>query len=89
MPTMMHRTSFALDKTTAQRLKRLASRWNVSQAEVVRRSVERAEKTDETQKADPASKLRALFAAGKGLDSPKASAYIAEVYEDRKQWRGQ
>jgi predicted transcriptional regulator len=44
MPTMTHRTTFALDEATAQRLKRLSSRWNVSQAEVVRRSVEQAEK---------------------------------------------
>jgi len=86
MPTTMHRTSFALDESTGQRLRRLASRWNVSQAEVVRRSVERAEQAD--KKEDAASKLRALFAAGKGLDTRKASAYIAEVYEDRKQWRG-
>ncbi|MEI6073454.1 MAG: hypothetical protein WCS31_16835 [Verrucomicrobiae bacterium] len=85
---MMHRTSFALDEPTARRLRGLSSRWNVSQAEVVRRSVERAELADKKENADPASKLRALFAAGRGLDARKASAYIAEVYEDRKQWRG-
>ena len=33
MPTRTHRTSFALDDATARRLKRLAARWNVSQAE--------------------------------------------------------
>lgn len=44
MPTMSHRTTFALDEITAQRLKRLAAHWSVSQAEVVRRSVEQAEK---------------------------------------------
>ncbi|MEI8312062.1 MAG: hypothetical protein WCH98_15030 [Verrucomicrobiota bacterium] len=85
---MMHRTSFALDEPTALRLRWLASRWNVSQAEVVRRSVERAEQADKKQNTDPALNLRALFAAGKGLDTRKASAYIAEVYEDRKHWRG-
>ena len=45
MSTMTHRTTFALDKGTAQRLKRLAARWGVSQAEVVRRSVEQAERS--------------------------------------------
>lgn len=40
---MTHRTTFALDSATAQRLKRLAARWQVSQAEVVRRSVEQAD----------------------------------------------
>jgi len=44
MPAMTHRTTFALDDATAQRLKRLATRWNVSQAEVVRRSVDLAER---------------------------------------------
>ncbi len=33
--------------------------------------------------------LRELFATGGGLDFEKGSAYIAEVYEDRKHWRGQ
>jgi predicted transcriptional regulator len=88
MPTMTHRTTFALDQATARRLKRLASRWKVSQAEVVRRSVERAEQQEEVDKSDPVTRLRDLFAAGQGLDSDQASSYIAEVYEDRKQWRG-
>jgi len=48
MATMTHRTTFALDEPTAQRLKRLALRWNVSQAEVVRRSVEKAEQEKRT-----------------------------------------
>jgi predicted transcriptional regulator len=42
MPIMTHRTTFALDELTAQRLKRLAAHWSVSQAEVVRRAVEQA-----------------------------------------------
>ena len=46
MATMTHRTTFALDETTAHRLKRLAARWQVSQAEVVRRSLEKAEKAE-------------------------------------------
>ncbi len=33
--------------------------------------------------------LRALFASGEGLDLEKGNAYIAEVYEDRKHWRGE
>jgi len=47
---MIHRTTFALDDTTARRLKRLAMRWQVSQAEVVRRSLEQAENS---QLAEP------------------------------------
>ena len=89
MPTMTHRTTFALDEATAQRLKRLAARWDVSQAEVVRRSVEQAEKAAAPEQPDPSARLRALFASGGGLDLEKGNAYIAEVYEDRKHWRGE
>ncbi len=89
MANRVHRTSFALDEASSQRLRRLAARWKVSQAEVVRRSLERAEDEAVREKSDPATVLRGLFAAGKGLDPEKASAYIDEVYEDRKHWRGQ
>ena len=63
MPAMIHRTTFALDATTARRLKRLATRWRVSQAEVVRRSVEQAEKAlvstpDIEQRIEAARRLR-------------------------------
>jgi predicted transcriptional regulator len=86
---MTHRTTFALDEATAQRIKRLATRWEVSQAEVVRRSVAQAENSKPDETPDPAAMLRALFAAGGGLDAEKADSYIAEVYEDRKHWRGE
>ena len=89
MSKMTHRTTFALDEATAQRLKRLAARWDVSQAEVVRRSVERAEKAAAQEQPDPSAMLRALFASGGGLEAEKADSYIAEVYEDRKHWRGE
>lgn len=58
MSTMTHRTTFALDETTAHRLKRLAARWKVSQAEVVRRSVEKAEQAD-TQSLTPEERIAA------------------------------
>jgi len=87
MATMTHRTSFALDQGTVQRLKRLASRWSVSQAEVVRRSVERAEKQSESGKSDPIALLRAYHAKG-GLDPARAEKWIADIRENRKHWRG-
>ena len=63
MPAMTHRTTFALDEPTARRLKRLAARWKVSQAEVVRRSVEQAENAlvstpDVEQRIEAARRLR-------------------------------
>ena len=88
MPLMTHRTTFALDKATASRLKRLAARWRVSQAEVVRRSLEQAEQLDKPQKPDPVALLRQLHEQGEGLNPAKAEAYLAEVREDRKRWRG-
>ena len=88
MATMTHRTTFALDDTTATRLKLLAARWQVSQAEVVRRSLEQADKLTESRKTDPIAMLRRLHEKGGGLDPAKAEAYLAEVYEDRKHWRG-
>src|SRR5690554_3989857 len=42
MSKMKVRATYALDQETAQRIKRLARHWGVSQAEVIRRSVEQA-----------------------------------------------
>jgi len=86
MATMTHRTSFALDEGTAQRIKRLATRWNVSQAEVVRRSVERAEEAGQNQKEDTLELLRTYHAKG-GLDQARAVQWITEIDEERKRWR--
>ena len=81
---MTHRTTFALDAATARRLRHLAKLWKVSQAEVVRRSVERSE---QTAKRDPVSLLRELHAKGGGIGKAQADRWMAETYEDRKNWR--
>lgn len=88
MPTMTHRTTFALDSLTAHRLKRLASLWQVSQAEVVRRALAQADERAIPRKPDPIAMLKELHAAGQGLDPMRARAYLAQVREDRKNWRG-
>lgn len=87
MQQMTHRTTFALDEETAKRIKRLAARWNVSQAEVVRRSVAQVESAEFSRKADPAALLQALHDSGEGLAEEAASSYLADVREDRKFWR--
>jgi hypothetical protein len=91
MATMIHRTTFALDSNTIRRLKTLAVHWKVSQAEALRRALAETESRirSESVKPNPAAMLRDLFASGQGLDPEKAGAYIAEVYEDRKHWRGE
>lgn len=87
MPIMTHRTTFALDAATARRLRHLAKVWKVSQAEVVRRSVERSEQTAQSAQLDPVSMLRDLHAKGGGIGKAQADRWIAETREDRKSWR--
>jgi hypothetical protein len=89
MATMTHRTTFALDVNTIRRLKALAARWKVSQAEVVRRSLEQAEKKTETEKPDPIAMLRRLHESGGGIDPARADEWLAEIREDRRHWRGE
>ena len=88
MAVMTHRTTFTLDGATIRRLKRLASRWNVSQAEVVRRAVAQAEVQPDPLPADPVTMLRQLHQSGEAIDAKRAESYLAEVYADRKRWRG-
>jgi Ribbon-helix-helix protein, copG family len=87
MSSMVHRTTFALDKLTAKRLRRLAALWNVSQAEVVRRAVAQAEAAATVAKPDPVALLGALHASGQGLDVGRAEDYLSEVRENREHWR--
>jgi hypothetical protein len=87
MATMTHRTTFALDAGTTTRIKSLSKLWKVSQAEVVRRAVSLAEMP--TSKPDPVALLQQLHSSGEGLPAKTAKAYLAEVREDRKHWRGQ
>lgn len=87
MPVMTHRTTFALDRETAQRLKRLSKKWKVSQAEVVRRSVKQAEVADAQPNPDPVDLLSRLHEEGGGMAREAAEAYLGQVRRDRKQWR--
>jgi predicted transcriptional regulator len=89
MSLTMHRTTFALDKATAKRLKRLATLWRVSQAEVVRRAVAQAEAAAVAQRPDAVALLEALHMAGQGLDVGRAEAYLTDVRGDRQHWRGE
>ncbi|MFY9988782.1 MAG: ribbon-helix-helix protein, CopG family [Chthoniobacterales bacterium] len=87
MAVMTHRTTFALDAETIRRLKRLANRWRVSQAEVVRRAVAQAEARPQPESSDPVAMLRQMQETDP-LDPQKAELYLAQVYKDRKRWRG-
>jgi hypothetical protein len=85
MATMIHRTTFALDEVTTTRIQSLASLWRVSQAEVVRRAVALADAPSTTP--DPLALLEEIHRTGQGLKEEEATAYLAEVRADRKQWR--
>jgi predicted transcriptional regulator len=85
MSIMIHRTTFALDKATVERLKRLARLWSVSQAEVVRRAIEEAERRGALSNAAPLDRLRAYHEAG-ALDEAAAEAYLDEAAEARAEW---
>lgn len=86
MATMTHRTTFALDSDTARRLKTLALRWQVSQAEVVRRALAQAERAPDAQQPDLHSRLKAYHAAA-SLKAPAADKYVAQTRSDRNRWR--
>lgn len=84
MQKMTHRTTFALDEATALRLKRLAARWEVSQAEVVRRSVEKAEEADASSLTaeERIAAARQLRENLKGRITPEA--WMARVWDARR-----
>ena len=81
----MHRTSFALDEETAERLQRLSRRWNVSQAEVVRRAVQVADEQAETAALSVAERLEQYRAGGR-IAREDADAYLEQVQRDRSAW---
>lgn len=82
---MIHRSTFALDDTTAKRIRSLAALWQVSQAEVIRRAVARAETL--APKPDPVAMLQHLHSSGAGLAAASANAYLVEVRKARQRWR--
>lgn len=86
MATMIHRTTFALDSDTMRRLKKLALRWQVSQAEVVRRALTQVESLPDTQPLDVLARLKSYHAASTP-DASEADAYLAQARADRKRWR--
>jgi hypothetical protein len=87
MATMTHRTTFALDESTAKRIRSLAALWKVSQAEVVRRVVSQADLPSKV--VDPVAQLQQLHSGGGGMSSKMAEDYLTKIRKDRRQWRGE
>lgn len=82
-----HRTSFALDEATADRLRRLSRIWGVSQAEVVRRAVRLADESSASRLESVAERLEA-YQKGERLDRRRAEDYLDQVHADRGEWFG-
>ncbi len=85
MAVMEHRTTFALDDVTIQKMRHLAKRWNVSQAEVVRRAIEQADRLAEQEKTQILDRLIAYQQKG-ALSARQAQSYMEEVAENRAEW---
>lgn len=86
MESPKRRTSFALDRATLEQLKRLAWRWGVSQAEVVRRAVKSAADNEESRETTVHEKLNTYRKKNK-IDADAADRYLNRVEEDRHHWR--
>jgi len=80
---MTNRTTFSLDDQTVGRLRRLSKRWNVSQAEVVRRALEAAETM--VSPGNPLDELRKYHQNG-GLSEDQAKRYLADWVAERDAW---
>jgi predicted DNA-binding protein len=88
MAVMEHRTSFALDEETLSRMSRLATLWQVSKAEVVRRAIEKAEHEALADRNSCLTRLKEYHSQG-SLVAEAANAYLDQLAQDRGTWRGQ
>ena len=91
MQLSQYRTTFSLDLETVSELKNLAVRWSVSQAEVVRRAINMAARSDQTVHASPLEALRQYHkkhGQNKTFDK-RSQNYLDEVKCNRKHWRGE
>jgi hypothetical protein len=79
------RTSMSLDLGTIDALRKLASLWGVSKAEVMRRAIKTAEKTENMKIAQP-SPLEALskLQSSIGLNPAEAAALREQIQEERQ-----
>ena len=85
MAKMNRRTTFALDEETILRLKKLAAIWHVSQAEVVRKAIKKAESEFNTGNRDKLELLR-QYHERKEIKIEVADTYLDEVAENRSSW---
>ena len=85
MAKMNRRTTFALDEETILRLKKLAAIWHVSQAEVVRKAIKKAESEFNTGNRDKLDLLR-QYHKREEMKIEVVDTYLDEVAENRSSW---
>jgi len=85
MAVMTHRATFALDVSAITRLRKLATIWHTSQAEVIRRSLEIAEQS-QSQSKEIKHRLQAAEQLKKRLKTRKINldSWIETARESRR-----
>ncbi len=87
MAKMIRRTTFALDELTVLRLKKLAAVWHVSQAEVVRKVIKKAESELAAEAEEKIGRLR-QYHKRSNMKIEAVNTYLDEVEENRSDWGG-
>ncbi|MBT3271507.1 MAG: ribbon-helix-helix protein, CopG family [Spirochaetales bacterium] len=82
---MKNRTTFSLDDISIKRLRYLAKVLHISQAEVVRRALEKAEQEFKQTAIDPIQQLEEWHKKP-GFEKTTAAEYLIEVAEGRADW---
>lgn len=86
MATMTLKSTFTLDKDTNEAIRNLALNWNVSQAEVVRKSIQIAMKEVATNKARSPLAILASLEKKKKTTAKEIAAFKKIVEENKKGW---
>lgn len=84
MPRMTIRSSYAIDDATDRRIKRLAAAWGVSQAEVIRRSVQRVAEANDGVAYSPADVVAHYRAAALPRSAEQTSTLIEALRRSRR-----
>lgn len=85
MAVMSRRTTFSLDEETIIRLKKLATLWHISQAEVVRKAIKKAESDLNTKTGEKLDQLR-QYHKYNDMSIDSVDEYLHELVEYRSSW---
>ncbi|MBK8394945.1 MAG: hypothetical protein IPL26_06810 [Leptospiraceae bacterium] len=86
MATMTLKSTFTLDKDTNEAIRSLALNWNVSQAEVVRKSIQIAMNEVAANKARSPLAILASLEKKKKASPKEIAAFKKIVEENKKGW---